>query len=568
MRISSANITFYIPVRNAARTLNAAIASVRRQTARPADFFLLVDMRSTDESVKLARASGVRIVEQVSGRLGHARNLAIEACQTRWLASCDADVELEPEWLERLIARAGHGVAVIGGCTNERLYTAGDRWRAVNMPHNWGAAPLDNPFMLVSEMLADTVAIRDIGGYRADLQSWEDSDCCQRLRHAGYTLRYEPGAVAWHDRRDSVEAVLDLRWFYSSYRQKARLESIPGLREKLATNRTYSLQSISQTLHSEHADVCAVGAALWFHHARRDLAAAFDLWPLIDSESRRAALEALDAALKRAADRECPALWPLLAQLLPSSAASTADPTSEGHFVPFAGKFAADSAAKPRLSGTRGFCSYVATAGDQTTALLRELGPELRAAVESSAERLIAYERGEANLPEFKFATPAVLERERTALEAAPSRAAWRGADLEPVLESAGAPALSTMRVLEWGNVAPGEQIRGGADRDESAPWLVLLPHLERSVAPRATLLAALAAAQWAVVAYQPPSIFVPGVPIVSARDLASWGAAAGFELCEFQTEAGLTRLILRRAVIRRVPIGRVESAPAVVEVH
>jgi glycosyltransferase involved in cell wall biosynthesis len=217
MGIDPNEVTMYVPARNADRTLAAALDSIAAQTVTPADVIVVVDTRSTDTTRDIAHGSGATVIEQYDGMLGVARNHAIEACRTTWLASCDSDVVLDPTWLERLIDAASRRndldrIAAIGGCTEEFSHTDADRWRAVNMPHNWGPAPFDNPFMLVSEMMASVHALRAVGGYRADLFCYEDSDLCQRLRHAGYTLAYEPTAVARHDRRDTVRFALYGRW--------------------------------------------------------------------------------------------------------------------------------------------------------------------------------------------------------------------------------------------------------------------------------------------------------------------------------------------------------------------
>ena len=522
--VDPAQVSLYIPVRNAARTLEAALDSVRAQRCQPAEFFLLVDTRSSDASVEIARRSGLRIVEQTEGRLGYARNLAIQACRTRWLASCDSDVTLEPDWLERLLARCGDDVAAVGGCTHECLITPADRWRAVNMPHNWGPLSFDNPFMLVSEMVADTDALRSIGGYRADLQAWEDSDACQRLRHAGYTLRYEPGAVAHHDRRDSVAGVLNLRWFYSAYRQRARLESLPGLMEKFAINRGYCVQSLSQTLHSAHPDVCAISVLLWFHHAGADLNAALGKWPLLTDPDRAACLERLEAATTSCLRGAWTGLRTPLYALL-----------ATGHDAPA-------RAEAGSLPGLPGFRAYLEAAHETTREFLNEIPASVVPAIVQSAEGLAAGEDGWAFIPPQL----AVSDADCDDLARQPHAVAWTWPDLsETLYATLGRLVLDLPAAL----VGLSDEIERPPQRaaDSEPGGLTLVPHLETSGHPARTLHDALRYASVAVVAYQSPRIFVPSVPILTARDVASLCAAEGFEIRHFHTEAGLTRLIVAR---------------------
>ncbi|MFH1746817.1 MAG: glycosyltransferase [Planctomycetota bacterium] len=521
-------VSLYIPVRNAARTLAAAIESVRQQSIQPAEFYLVVDHRSCDASVEIARRSGLRLIEQNDGRLGHARNLAIEVCRTRWLASCDSDVALEPTWLAALLHSADEAVAAVGGCTHERLITKADRWRAINMPHNWGPLAFDNAFMLVSEMLADTQALRCIGGYRADLQAWEDSDACQRLRHAGYALRYEPSAVAYHDRRDSVASVLDLRALYSSYRQRTRLESLPGLISKFAINHTYCLQSLSQTLHSEHPDVCAISVLLWFHHARHDLRTALHKWPLLDEADLAVCVARLDAALMACLSAEWANLITPLRQLI-----QITDQT-------------ADAGARRGLAGSTGFEDYLVAARQATLAFLHEIPTPVIHSVIDSARRLT----GADNDTTFTLPRLAITQEQEQRLTEQSLHPAWHWPQLAETLQSAIGPRVSTITPILYGSVhereIPAASFRP-EDGEPDGPRLVLIPHLENSTQPVLLLKQALAKADLAVLAYQPPRIFVPAVPILSARDLATCSAAAGFQIRHFHTEAGLTRLVLER---------------------
>ena len=557
--INPEDVTLYIPARNAAGTLQAAIDSVRGQTVPPADFFVVLDTRSSDTTPEIARRSGVPLVTQTEGRLGHGRNLAIQACRTPWLASCDADVVLEPTWLEALLRAADENVAAVGGCTHERLLTDSDRWRAVNMPHNWGPLPFDNPFMLVSEMMAWADALRSVGGYRADWYYGDDSDLCRRLRDAGYVLRYEPAAVAYHHRGDSVESVLNLRWNYSFNRQRSRLESLPGLISKLPINRVYCLQSLSQTLHSEHADCCAISLLLWLHHARRDLQAVLEKWPLLDEAARANCPALLDEAITECLSDTWQGILPPMRRLLPIPEDAAVDPP------------------RHTLAATSGFQRYLAAVCDATRDLLNEIPRELLPPLLQSAERLANGARRDSRTSNnvaagaspgrgavaagaspgrmidgstsfFRLPRLEVHPQDRERLAAQPLRPAWKWTELQDALSAAVESTSGPAQFVECGPHLPAERPTPSLPgTGEQSPRVALLPHLEASPTPREILREALATADVAVIAYQPPQVFIAAVPILSARDLASQCATAGFLIRHFYTEAGLTRLIVQR---------------------
>ena len=534
----ASDVTLYIPARDAERTLCGVIESVTEQTAMPAEFMIVADVRSSDDTWRIAAQSGARIIEQNQGRLGHTRNLAVSACQTRWLASVDSDAELTPTWLEHLLEAAARPseqgpLAAVGGRTEEALHTDADRWRAVNMPHNWGPAPFDNPFMLVSEMLADVEALRAVGGYRPDLQSYEDSDLCQRLRHAGYTLRYQPDAVAHHDRRDTLCSVLDLRWKYSAYRQRERLDNLPGLITKFVVNRTYCLQSLSQTIHSEHADTCALSLMLWFHHARRDLKAALDKWPLADAFVRSACLTRLEWAL-------CDCLVRPWSELI--------EPISTALEVDFGA--ARSDHSDCGLAGTIGFDDYIASAARATREFLRSIPLGLAGPLMASARRLNA---GADSCPfAIDWSALTITASQREQLRQISDRPAWDWTvDGECFINALGKSAFENPSIA-YGSALPCErppQIASTVIQDvECGASVALIPHLESATDPAATLRRVLTDAVAAVICYQTPATFIPAAPILQSRDLAGVCAQEGFEIRHFFTQAGLTRLCVERS--------------------
>jgi GT2 family glycosyltransferase len=99
-----AMVTAVIPTWNRATLLRIALDSLRRQT-RPPEEIIVVDNGSSDDSVKVARDAGARVIEMGSNA-GFARavNAGIEAAAGEFIAIINNDVDLEPVWLETLCA--------------------------------------------------------------------------------------------------------------------------------------------------------------------------------------------------------------------------------------------------------------------------------------------------------------------------------------------------------------------------------------------------------------------------------------------------------------------------------
>jgi hypothetical protein len=129
------------------------------------------------------------------------------ASKGTYILGLDADVEVAPDVLNRLVAVAEEGrVAVVGArsvyfdrpdCT---AHGAGfvARWSA-----RYGEAdpdePIDCDYVIGCCWLLDRRAFREVGGFdpRFFINHWE-VDYCLRLKQRGWRIRYEPRGVARH----------------------------------------------------------------------------------------------------------------------------------------------------------------------------------------------------------------------------------------------------------------------------------------------------------------------------------------------------------------------------------
>jgi GT2 family glycosyltransferase len=155
--------------------------------------------------------------------LGAERNAGITATMARavagaatpYVAVLNNDLELEPGWLEALVAalRARPRAAAVEGKTLQlhrrtHLDGAGDRLRRNGYPDRRGHGhPDDGAFDEPCEVFAAsgtaalyrTEAFADVGPYDVDLHAYyEDVDWGFRARLRGWSAWYVPEAVAYH----------------------------------------------------------------------------------------------------------------------------------------------------------------------------------------------------------------------------------------------------------------------------------------------------------------------------------------------------------------------------------
>lgn len=538
---TDAPISMYVPARNAERTLADCIATIRAQSRMPDELFILTDPRSTDRTLEIARETGATVVEQTGSTLGAARNEAILHARHRWLASCDSDVILEPCWLEKLAARRPEHVAGIQGRTDERVCTPADAWRALHMPHHWGNYPLRNPFMLVSEVLFDREALLAVGGYRDDLNYYEDSDLCQRLRDAGYDLFYEPASVATHLRSDDTLSLLDLRWKYSEYRQKQHMDRYAGLLRKTETNREYALTTLARSLSHERQELTYISFLLYFHHLILDLRSLHARRPLLTDEQRTGFEQALQNPALAALGRHHPALGECVRHNLADL--PSVPPRDDRPHVPVCHGSVNSSSLNRRHPGWQGYLDAMRHAVD---AFCREVGAALLSTIGASAD----YIHGNDKRSGLACWTKPSHEELNLQLSRLPLGDMVTRAFLDDVHRRwPDAGALIPMTTCSEAD----RHALNAATKPSGTPIGVAL-NLERMADPRSFFASASMQANGhppprrLVACYQPPAQFLPGADVLSAADLASLAGANGWIIRQFDTLVGRTHLMMEKA--------------------
>ena len=506
-------ISFYVPARNATDTLTRCATAVQSQTRPPDEFFIIVDPRSTDDTLEVAKQCGVPVIQQKGDTLGTTRNEALAHARHRWVASCDSDVVIKTDWLEKLASSRDTGATGIGGRTQERICSVCDAWRALHMPHHWGEHPFHNPFMLVSEVLFDRQALSAIGGYRDDLNYYEDSDLCQRLRDAGYNLYYQPAAVATHLRRDDLLSLLDLRWKYSEYRQKQLMGHYDGLVAKLDVNREYAINTLSKSLSRHREELAYISFLLYFHHILRDYRSLIS-----EATHHFNEVQLLNAIVQTTSEHDTSLAEDIERDLSPCVRRSDIGQTDQ--------------------PVTPGWESYIERVRSHIAASISELPGEVRDVIATSAR--VVHE--DINADEV--------------LRLAPNESLADQVDRAPLTTFVDRAFIQSIRQqwLDAGHIhvlgALTDRERKTVDKLEPQQGKVavaLLAHLESHPHPLAAFDEVAATAPYLVACYRPPARFIPGLDIPSASDLASAAVAAGWHIERFDTLIGRTRLMLSR---------------------
>ena len=210
-------ITAYTPAYNVSEYLARTIEGLISQTY-PFDEIFVIDDGSRDNSAEIAsRYPQVKLIRHsVNKGLAAARNTAMSVARNELIASVDADVVADANWIATLLPHmADPKVAGAGGILVEGVQkTLADRWRGAHMAQEWGPNYIRNPrFIYGSNNVLRKSAVLEAGGYNESLRTCgEDPDLASRLRGRGWDLVYDPAAVTTHMRHDNLRSVMDMYW--------------------------------------------------------------------------------------------------------------------------------------------------------------------------------------------------------------------------------------------------------------------------------------------------------------------------------------------------------------------
>jgi GT2 family glycosyltransferase len=200
-------VSVVVPTRNAARTIETCLRSVRAQTW-PALELIVVDNSSTDGTWAVAQRHADLALRGGPERSAQ-RNLGIGHAAGEWVCYVDADMELAPDVVERAV-RAGEtaqavGVAILEKSVGEVLWT---RCRALER-----RCLRDEP-ELRWPRLVRTGYLRDTGGFAPWLTGTEDAELHRRMVAQGVPIVLADGLILHHEGRLTLGGLARKRFYY------------------------------------------------------------------------------------------------------------------------------------------------------------------------------------------------------------------------------------------------------------------------------------------------------------------------------------------------------------------
>jgi glycosyltransferase involved in cell wall biosynthesis len=169
------------------------------------DELVIVDDGSADETVAKARALGFDIVPlEINRGPGAARNAAAKRATAEWIHFLDADDEIAPDYLARILPVAGDDCDAVLSSTefvDEDTRESTLRWEYPDEAFRANAlrATIVHPVLLHSSLIRRR-CFETIHGFDEDHRCWEDGDMHVRLAASGARFRTIPDLLAWSPR--------------------------------------------------------------------------------------------------------------------------------------------------------------------------------------------------------------------------------------------------------------------------------------------------------------------------------------------------------------------------------
>ncbi|MBK6776954.1 MAG: glycosyltransferase [Flavobacteriales bacterium] len=211
------SVSILLPFRNAASTLDAAIAGMAHQSFTDWDLLLIDNASSDDSSIAhnwSQRDPRIRVFHEPTIGIAHALNTGLAQTHAPLIARMDADDISHPERLARQVEymNTHPEVGVLGTCTRFETTvekSSGMQWfvqwqNAILVPHDhyvkrFVDAPLAHPTAMFRRELVERFGSYDTGPLPEDHELW------LRWMHHGVRFAKLPlELVTWHDHADRL----------------------------------------------------------------------------------------------------------------------------------------------------------------------------------------------------------------------------------------------------------------------------------------------------------------------------------------------------------------------------
>jgi len=231
MSVENSAISVVIPVKNAEKTIGRCLEAVFSQTCSPVEV-LVVDGHSTDRTVEKALKFPVRVIYEIYGTVGGARQAGLENARGDFVAFTDADCIPEKDWLENLVKEFDGNFVGVGGSIKNIGEGIWEKSIAFVVNTFLGSANSVQGRVFKEKRVVKSIsgcnsmyrrkALLEIGGFDVKLSINEETELNKRLTKKGMLL-YTPNAAVLHDQNRRLTEFAKRIYQFGRGRGKLRL---------------------------------------------------------------------------------------------------------------------------------------------------------------------------------------------------------------------------------------------------------------------------------------------------------------------------------------------------------
>ena len=191
-------IDIIIPCLNESRYLPktlAAIKNIAKKSNLQANI-IVVDNGSTDNSRKIAKDFGIKVMMHEGVSIGKLRNIGAHSSSGNYLIFLDADIEITNTWLSALSS-------FISSTNKNEFIVTGYQCQA--SPHGsmlerywFGNIRPSSNYINSGNLITTRKLFEAIKGFNVFLETGEDWDFCQRAKEVGAKLAPNPDFKVYH----------------------------------------------------------------------------------------------------------------------------------------------------------------------------------------------------------------------------------------------------------------------------------------------------------------------------------------------------------------------------------
>jgi len=209
-------VSIIVPVHNAEKTIEKCLKSLTELHYLGEYQVILVNNRSTDGTVSLAKKYNVKIID--ASRLQnpyYARNVGIAQSHSQIVAFTDSDCIVGKKWIH-FFATAMMRDPQVAGIGGQILHKTNNAMESIFAELGIGTHRFEGalPYLITANAVYRMEVLKEIGLFDETFFSGGDVDLSWRMIKKGYRLHYEPRAIVYHFPRKNVYSFFRQHYIY------------------------------------------------------------------------------------------------------------------------------------------------------------------------------------------------------------------------------------------------------------------------------------------------------------------------------------------------------------------